>query len=327
MPDRWSDSLVEGAPLMVVGEAFAETEAVTGSPLTGRYGHALFQLFRNVGLKRADLSLTNVFNERPPGDVISRLWEDDEIREAALQRLGKEIDAAKPNCILAMGNTALRALTGLTGVSSIRGHCLHGTLRPVKVLPTLLSIFQGATARANVQVDIIKAKRESAFPEVRHTHKTLWLEPSLPDLLMFEEYYIESASYLACDIETSGSKLITMVGLAPRPSLGIVVPFVDKSKPSWHYWETREEEIAAWAWLRRQLTRPIPKIFQNGQYDIFWLSHYGIYPTGPLDDTMLLHHARYSELQKDLESLAAVYAHTPPWKSKRPRGQDVGKEK
>ena len=327
MSGRWSDSLVPGAPLMVVGEAFAETEEVTGSPLTGRYGHALFQLFRNVGLKRTDLSLSNVFNERPPGDVISRLWENDEIREAALQRLGKEIDAAKPNLILAMGNTALRALTGLTGVSSIRGHCLLGTLRPVKVLPTLLSIFQGATARANVQVDIIKAKRESAFPEVRHTHKTLWLEPTLTDLLLFEEYYLESASYLACDIETTGGKLITMVGLAARPSLGIVVPFVDRSKPGYHYWATREEEIAAWAWLRKQLLRPIPKVFQNGQYDLFWLAHYGIYPTGPLEDTMLLHHARYSELAKDLESLAAVYASTPPWKSKRPRGSDVGKEK
>ena len=327
MPGRWSDSIVPGAPLMVVGEAFAETEAVTGSPLTGRYGHALFQLFRNVGLKRADLSLTNVFNERPPGDVVSRLWDDEEIRSEALERLGKEIDTARPNVILTMGNTALRALTGLTGVSSIRGHCLLGTLRPVKVLPTLLSIFQGTTARASVQVDIIKAKRESAFPEIRYTPKTLWLEPSLEDLSEFEKLHIEGASYLACDIETTGSRLITMVGLATSPSMGIVVPFVDRFKPNWHYWQIREEEFAAWTWLRRQLHRPIPKVFQNGQYDTYWLAHYGIYPAGPIEDTMLLHHARYSELAKDLESLAAVYASTPPWKSKRPRGSDVGKEK
>lgn len=326
MVDRWSDSLVPGAPIMVVGEAFAEAEAITGSPLTGRYGHALFQLFRNVGLKRSDLSLSNVFNERPPGDVISRLWEDEDLREKALQRLGKEIDVAKPNLVLTMGNTALKALTGLTGVSSIRGHCLLGSLRPVKVLPTLLSIFQGARARTNVQVDIIKAKKESAFPEIRYTHKTLWLQPSLSDLLMFEEHYIEGASYLACDIETSGSKLITMVGLAPKPNLGIVVPFVDRSADGWHYW-SRDDEITAWTWLKKQLQRPIPKIFQNGQYDTYWLSHYGIYPAGPLEDTMLLHHARYSELEKDLESLAAVYASTPPWKSRRPRGSDVGKEK
>lgn len=326
MPDRISDSLVVGAPLMIVGEAFAETEVVTGSPLTGRYGHALFQLFRNVNLRRGDLSITNVFNERPPRDLVSSFWEDDDIRETALQRLGYEIDMAKPNCILTMGNTALKALTGLSGVTAIRGHCILGTLRPVKVIPTLLSIFQGQMARTNVQVDIIKAKKESLYPEIRYTNKTLWLEPTIGDLYDFEKSYIEPASYLACDIETSGSKLITMVGLAPKPSLGIVVPFVNRFTEHWHYW-SRDEEIEAWSWLKRQLQRPIPKIFQNAQYDTYWLAHYGIYPTGPIEDTMLLHHAKYSELQKDLESLAAVYASTPPWKSRRPRGTDVGKEK
>jgi len=67
----------------------------------------------------------------------------------------------------------------------------------------------------------------------------------------------------------------------------------------------------------------IPKLFQNGLYDIaFLLRSMGIKVMGATHDSMLLHHALQPDALKGLAYLGSVYTDHGPWKSER-KGSDT----
>lgn len=328
--------LVKSAKVMAVGEAWGKHEAAAGFALAGPTGAVFDELVGAVGLPRKVWSITNVFNERPPEDAVVLLKKDPEKLAAARKRLLEEIHITEPNLIVAMGNTALQQLTGHSGIGNLRGHCLlasnmalYGAKRPYKVLPIIhpVQVYRDPTARAKILMDLFKAAREAEYPELRYTEREIWIEPGIDDLFEFQQNFITSAKYLSVDIETVSTPVrqITCIGFSPDPHHSIVVPFVDQQKPGFSYWLEHEEFIAH-AWCQRMLDLPIPKILQNGTYDLHWLAHWGFRPRGPFEDTMILHHAKYSELPKGLEALAAIYSNSPPWKTLRPRGTDEKRE-
>jgi len=68
----------------------------------------------------------------------------------------------------------------------------------------------------------------------------------------------------------------------------------------------------------------IPKLFQNGLYDIpFILRTVGIRVLGAAHDTMLLHHALQPESLKGLGFLGSIYSDHGPWKSERKGPSDT----
>lgn len=330
--------LVKPAKLLAVGEAWGQHEAQARHALAGPSGRVFDELALAADIPRNQWSITNVFNERPPNDAVELLVRDPARFTAAQRRLAEEIELTKPNLIVAFGNTALFALCGLRGIGNLRGHCLGITQlsselklsRQYKVLPMKnpAVVFRDPTARATLVMDFLKAARESKYPELLYTSREIWIKPSFEDLREFDRKYISSAKYLVVDIETVSAPVrqITCVGFAPSAQHALVVPLVDQSRPGFDYWETPFEETKVISWMREVLQRPVPKIFQNGTYDMHWLANYGLLPRGPHEDTMLLFHSKYSELEKGLEALAAVYSNSPPWKTLRPRGTDEKKD-
>ena len=61
----------------------------------------------------------------------------------------------------------------------------------------------------------------------------------------------------------------------------------------------------------------IPKVFQNGLFDMQYLARMGLQVRNALHDTMLLHHVLYPELQKGLGFLGSIYSNEPAWKLMR----------
>ena len=60
----------------------------------------------------------------------------------------------------------------------------------------------------------------------------------------------------------------------------IVIPFDDARNPSGSYWPTREDEAKCWNLVRSVLgDRSIPKLFQNGAYDISFYLHTTLPPS------------------------------------------------
>jgi len=94
-----------------------------------------------------------------------------------------------------------------------------------------------------------------------------------------------------------------------------VVPFEDMRKPGLNYWGSLEAELEAWQWVRRVCGCPVPKVFQNGLFDMHRLWRgYGIPIVNAEHDTMLLHHALQPESPKGLDYLGSVYTSESAWK-------------
>jgi uracil-DNA glycosylase len=245
-----------------------------------------------------------------------------------LPRLKQELEECQANVIVPLGAVACWALLQTTGIKFLRGVAQPAVLVPgAKVLPTFNPgyILRRWEDRPIMLADLLKIKRNAAYPEVRLPKRELWIEPTLQDLYTFEQKYLADAELISCDIENTGD-FITCIGFAPNPSIAIVVPFVDHSKPDYHYWPTLREETLAWEWVRRQLVCETPKLGQNFLYDMqhLWKGH-GIPIMNFQHDTMLLHHAQYPELQKGLGFLASIHTDESAWKLLRQRGEDEEK--
>lgn len=249
---------------------------------------------------------------------------------AELPRLRDEILKVKPNLIVALGGTALWALLGVSGIKKLRGAVADSTLVPgQKVLPTWHPAFvqRSWENRLVLVADLIKARGEMEFPEIRRPPRYVWINPTIADLHEFYSKYIDGAKLLAFDTETA-HKQITCISFAPSEEIALVIPFVDRTKPNYCYWETLDEEISAWNFVRKVLASDIPKLAQNGLYDLqyLWAAHH-IPVKNFAEDTMLLHHALYLELPKDLGFLGSIYTNEAAWKVMRPRTKDLVEKK
>jgi hypothetical protein len=159
--------------------------------------------------------------------------------------------------------------------------------------------------------DLYKAVRESTHREVKRPERTIWIEPTLNDLYAFEEGFIVPSPDLSIDIETSGDQ-ITCIGFAPRVDVALVLPFRTMKG---NYWPALDEELKAWQWVKRMCSLPKSIVGQNFLYDIQFLwRKYGITVPHFEDDTMLLHHALYPEMKKDLGFLGSIYTDEASWK-------------
>ena len=80
-----------------------------------------------------------------------------------------------------------------------------------------------------------------------------------------------------------------------------------------------------WLQVWRLLGSNIPKIFQNGMYDLQYLMRMGLRVRACDEDTMLMHHAICPEMNKGLGFLGSIYTNEPAWKLMRKhKGDEVG---
>lgn len=288
---------------------------------------------------------TNVFNLHPPANKLESfcgtkaqgiggypsLGKSQYVRaefEPELQRLQDELIQLDPNLVVCLGNTALWALAGRTGISKLRGTTLLSThtVDGFKLLPTYhpAAVLRQWELRPTTIADLMKASREVAYPEIRRPHREIWIEPEVEDIERFIREHIVGCSLLSTDIETSGVR-ITCIGFAPSAGLGIVIPFDDSRKPDGSYWPTRDIEQQVWALVRRVLEdASIPKLFHNGMYDVTFLwRSYGIKTYNTKEDSMLLSHALHPESLKGLGYLGSIFDDESNWKSMRKKHETI----
>jgi len=124
----------EGNPrarIMFIGEAPGADEDRGGRPFVGRAGQLLTKMIHAMGLDRSDVYIANIVKCRPPGD---RDPQPVEI-STCFPFLEAQIEAVKPEAIVALGEIAVTALLGgQVPLSDVRGkfHELNG----IPVMPT-----------------------------------------------------------------------------------------------------------------------------------------------------------------------------------------------
>lgn len=111
--------------ILIVGEAPGAQEADAGVPWVGAAGHFLDKTLRQAGADRVQFRLHNILSCRPPGNELPKgvPWVNEAILHCR-QYLKKTVDDMQPRVILAMGGTALAAVTNEHGMQRCRGYVL-----------------------------------------------------------------------------------------------------------------------------------------------------------------------------------------------------------
>ncbi|MGR3434998.1 MAG: uracil-DNA glycosylase [Shimia sp.] len=120
---------VPGAPLMIVGEAPGREEDRAGRPFVGAAGDLLDRMLTAIGRDRGrDAYATLAMPWRPAGN------RDPDPADIAMMApfLRRHVALARPRVLVAMGDVALRALLGRSGIARLRG-----TWQEVEGLPCL----------------------------------------------------------------------------------------------------------------------------------------------------------------------------------------------
>jgi uracil-DNA glycosylase len=359
---RHSSTLI-GASGIELLRMMGEAQLIDLSPVD----HGLIDLYYRTNDNRHIIAIwanhpevhrTNVFNIHPPGNNLAHFLgaKSDAIpgypalkltinksgpRPAGnfvraefapeLDKLGDELIKHNPNLVICLGNVALWALTGSTGIAKLRGTTLLSThtAADFKLLPTYhpSAVLRNYDLRPTVIADFMKAKRESTHADIHRPPRQIWIEPSIEDIHHFIATHILRCPLLSVDIETSADR-ITCIGFAPRADLAIVIPFDDARRADNNYWPTAHDERSAWRAIRDVLEDPsIPKLFQNGAYDIAFLwRSMKIKVLGAAHDTMLLHHALQPESLKSLGYLGSIYSDEGSWKHMRKREKTIKRD-
>jgi hypothetical protein len=232
-----------------------------------------------------------------------------------LPRLQQELISVSPTIIVAAGNTASWAILNRTGIRKLRGAItVTNFLSWTKVLPTYhpSAVNRDWPIRATVVADFQKALRESTHREFRRKRRVIRVPDTLFEALLLV-HSLWAAKSLSIDIETR-IKTIESISFSPTDDISNVFVFYDRSKQGRSYWSKHDEVVLLGA-IRRLLMSPIPKVLQNGLYDLQYIWSCWKCPVYNFaDDTMLLHHSLQPELPKTLGFLGSVYTDEIAWK-------------
>lgn len=101
---------------LIVGEAPGREEVEQGRPFVGKSGKLLDTVLRSCGVDRAEIFVTNVVKELPldSDGKIRKPYPEEVLLWSAI--LDGEIQETAPKAILALGRTAVDAVTGLERV-------------------------------------------------------------------------------------------------------------------------------------------------------------------------------------------------------------------
>lgn len=311
---------------------------------------------RDEWLASRGLAFTNVFEFRPSNNDLATLcWEKKEYKEnvghdppevaiakragtgpqlflrpehlPSVTRLSQEISLASPNLCCLLGNTASWALLQSPSISAIRGTTVQGINAGagagIKCLPTYhpAGVMRNWSWKVIVLADLMKAWRESSTRELLRPSRKVAINCDLDYLRNVTEILeAHEPDLLSVDIETAGGQ-ITEIGFAWNEEAAMVFKF--RLRDGNNYWRTAADEVQAWRLVSRLLRLRCAKVFQNGMYEFQWFAEAGLSVAGPIEDTMLMHHAIFLEMQKSLGFLGSIYTNEPAWKIMRRRKKDV----
>jgi len=333
--------------IALVGEAPSREDVLQNHPFAGVTGAELDRLLFEAGISRAACYITYVYKELPPKDnkppfkpTITRLFRTSKkqglldgaslingrwampLLQKARDSLHKELIEVNPELIITLGDAALWAVAGESGITKWRGSQLHCLINELAAIPTLATYSPAA----------VVAKYDWRFPLLQDLKRaTQWItdglslrddyiyhiRPSLPDALKFlhsiQKQLDEGPTLISVDIETR-HQMITCIGFATSSYEAMCIPITSVEKGS-GYWSPEAEERLVLL-MKKILEHPNACILgQNFSYDYYYLAMcWGIRPR-VTEDTMTKHHTIFCALPKNLGFLSSLYcAYHRYWK-------------
>ena len=279
-------------------------EADIRRPFAGPAGKYLDRVLEAVNLPRESLFITNVIACHPPHD---RDPLPEEVK-ACQHFLDLQLRSIKPKRILALGNFALKALTGKSGISTYRGKTFHldlGGDQPTEVYAT----YHPSFVRKNPKMypvlftDLLKLKGR---PDV---HIPLEYIP-VTDMSTFKQVAsrLLASPEISFDLETehldpwTGAKLIC-ISLSCKEGRAYVVPLEGQHAP----WSV-DERAYIYRILETMLSNPnIHIIAFNAKFDLLWMWTRGMVKAKCDFDPMMAGTLLDENLPHSLEATVQLY--------------------
>lgn len=320
------------ARIMIIGEAYGEHEESAGLPFVGASGEELNRCLHAAGIMRSECFITNVVNARPPRNDLTK-WmpvkkgeitaEHVRLRDRMVlpvmtrgyQAMLDELRLVSPDLVIALGNTALWALTGHWGILKWRGSQLYSDTFPgLKVIPT---VHPAAILREyafhNIAIQDLRRAAKHRYPGP-YQNVPDWQFTIRPSLEMVRETLAsllarceQGPIWIEFDLETSPTH-ITCAGLSWSRTEAICIPFTENGRGFGHYWSTEVEEGEVVFALYRLLTHPNCWVGgQNLLYDVQHTYRWWHFVPNVKYDTMIGHHTCFAGMKKSLDFQSSMY--------------------
>lgn len=316
------------AQVAIVSEAPGDREVSLGMPLVGGGGRVLWEALGKQGLKRTDVYITNVIKRQV-------LYKDKKANISAdekqyWQSLLRWELAQLPNLkyVLVLGNPALEAITGETGITNWRGTVMPNVeLKFVETFidkpPVVHRKHVTCVIANNPAMTLREPKTEPVFRMDLHKlkrvlngtykeHKiTAHINPTPSQAIEWMHTMREGGLPIAYDIELMGGET-ACVGFANNKHEGMCINYRDQRTNRWSLEDERRVREVMQALF---LDESALFVAQNGMFDATWLWFKDRMRVRKLwFDTMLSHHTLYSQLPHNLGFLTAQYTDHPYYK-------------
>lgn len=271
--------------------------------------------------------ITNCIRCRPPHDHLAGASYEFDVIQHCRPNLIEELTRMKPKCILALGGTAARESTGLSGakqgVSYIRGYVVPSILEGAVGTPVVSSFHPSFLRQGKIQyfgtlahdlqraVQIARDGLPAPLP-TQYQHR-----PSIDEAIAFRNRCaVETARWLTYDIETPSSAEmsederdedhsidITQIQFSLAPGEGIVFPIA--GAPT-EYLEIAKQIIA----MEHRKASFYGHLFDDPRLKYNGFTFGGPFPT----DLYEMWHHMQPDLPANLQFVASFYGMDRVWK-------------
>lgn len=302
--------------MAIVGEGAGQTEVETRLPYSGASGRKLFDMLRQHKMLRPQFYTTNVVKRqlssasRPKNPILKdELIQWRELLHWELSQL--------PNLkyVLATGAVAAETLTGMSGITKIRGSVYECELRngrKVTVVPT----FNPAHILREPNNEIIMRMDTRTFHMVclgdwKPYDITTHINPTCDQAVDYLKMLMSEDKPISFDIETIAFETACF-GVANNGHEAMCINLRGPFENTY----TLEQEVKIRHMIEK-LATTTRLVAQNGQFDTTWCGYKDNLNIPIWFDTMLAHHTLYPSLPHGLDFLVSQYTTHPYYKDER----------
>ena len=320
----------EKATLAVVAEQPGLMEIKSRPPrgLVGPAGQAFDECLAMAKIARRDLWISNVIKDldMPLAHYIDinnkgKSTVSEEGHRYMTELRDELASLPNLNCVVALGNVALLALTSRVGITKWRGSVLGSTLVPgLKVVPT----FHTATFippkfnflnKPLIVNDLRKAKDESANRTISRDPRQILIKPGFSESLETIKHCYEvglRGATIAFDIEVINGEL-DCFSLGWARDSAICIPLRDKDG---NYFPPDQELEILLGLAKIISSERISKVGANFIFDLqFMFRKYGMLPRGPLHCTQIAQKIAFPDFAAGLDFVTNMHTDIPYYKA------------
>lgn len=307
------------------GNYKAKVLVVSKNPLGPRSSKELYTYLERAGFNVDELAFT--------GAVKCLTWDLSPSKgdiKACKDYLDQEVDLIKPEWILALGNEALQATAGKSGITKHRG-IIYTRKDGVRVMSTVspAMIYRNPGQKGGFEADLKYFYRlvnqddlaDGILPREDQYHVV-----DTKDSLLNLVDKLRHATHASFDIESTGFVEFDLPGNENPAivSLAVTLEWDDEEErqahtdvfalPLYHpqsVWRSSWQKVLSI--VLREMMKVRKRLAHNGKFDCRWLTQFGSQDATLTFDTMLAAHLLDENRPKGLKPLARTLLGAPPW--------------